>query len=200
MSRTMKTDILILAAGAASRMRGADKLLEDVGGEPLLARVARAALATGQDVTVVLPPDRPLRAVALEGLRLRRVIAQRAAEGMAESVKAGLAATDPQNGVMLLLADLPEITAADLAAMLALWQAEPAAILRGTAADGTPGHPVCFPPDLREELAGLQGDEGARSVIVRHRARLLPVPLPDRHAVTDLDTPEEWAEWRAGRA
>jgi len=34
--------ILILAAGASTRMRGRDKLLELVAGEPLLARVARA--------------------------------------------------------------------------------------------------------------------------------------------------------------
>lgn len=181
-------------------MRGGDKLLEPVGGEPLLARLARAALSTGQTVTVILPPDRPLRHGALAGLPLRTVIAERASDGMAESVKSGIAATDPRRGVMLLLADLPEITAADLRTVIDRWAAEPEAILRGTAADGTPGHPVCFPADLREELATLQGDEGARSVIVRHRARLATVALPDRHAVTDLDTPEDWAAWRAGQA
>lgn len=194
----MMIEILILAAGLSSRMRGGDKLLEDVGGEPLLARIARAALATGRTITVVLPPDRPLRGAALAGLPLRTVIAERAAEGMAESVKAGLRVIDPAKAVMLLLADLPEITATDLGTVIDRWESEPEAILRGAAADGTPGHPVCFPADLREELETLQGDEGARSVIVRHRARLSLVPLPDRHAVTDLDTPEEWAAWRAG--
>ena len=196
----MMIDILILAAGSSSRMRGADKLLEAVDGEALLTRIAQAALATGQPVTVVLPSDRPLRHKAVAGMPLRTVVAERAAEGMAESVKAGIAATDAGRGVMLLLADLPEITADDLCLLIDRWRFEPEAILRGTAADGTPGHPVCFPADLREELGTLQGDEGARSVIVRHRARLAPVPLPDRHAVTDLDTPEDWAAWRAGRA
>lgn len=196
----MQPHILLLAAGSSSRMRGADKLVEDVAGEPLLRRSARAALATGCPVTVALPPDRPARLSALDGLSLHRVTVAQPDLGMAESLKAGLAGIPAGQGVMLLLADLPEITGADLCLVLDQWRLEPAAILRGAAADGTPGHPVCFPPDLRDDLMGLQGDEGARSVIIRHRARLHLVPLPGRHATTDLDTPEDWAAWRAAQA
>lgn len=178
-------------------MRGGDKLLEQVAGRPLLAQVAQAAIGTGVPVTVALPPDRPARAAALEGLALRQVTVSDAKDGMAQSLKAGLAGIPAAAGVMLLLADLPEITTQDLRIILDCWQEEPQAILRGAAADGTPGHPVCFPPDLRDDLMTLKGDEGARSVLVRHRARLRLVPLPGRHATTDLDTPEDWAAWRA---
>lgn len=196
----MDAHILILAAGASSRMRGGDKLLEQVAGEAQLARIARAALATGLTVHVALPPDRPDRRAVLADLAIRPVTVPDPAKGMAESLKAGLATLPPGAAVMLLLADLPEITAADLTSLHALWQAEPEAILRGAAQDGTPGHPVCFPPDLRDDLMMLQGDEGARAVLVRHRARLRLIPLPDRHATTDLDTPEDWAAWRAAQA
>lgn len=189
--------ILILAAGSASRMRGGDKLVEPVAGQPLLARIASAALATGAPVTVALPPDRPARHAALAGLGCRTVTVPNPQDGMAESLKSGLAALPAGAGIMLLLADLPEITATDLRTMLSQWQHEPEAILRGATEDGTPGHPVCFPPDLRDDLMTLKGDEGAKSVIVRHRARLRLVPLPARHATTDLDTPEDWAAWRA---
>ncbi|WP_434612004.1 nucleotidyltransferase family protein [Tabrizicola sp. M-4] len=193
----MQPHILLLAAGSSSRMRGADKLTEDVAGEPLLRRSARTALATGCPVTVTLPPDRPARLAALQGLSLNCVTVPRPEEGMAESLKTGLAAIPPGCGILLLLADLPEITTADLTTLLDHWRQEPQAILRGCAEDGTPGHPVCFPPDLRDDLMTLKGDEGARSVLIRHRARLQPIPLPARHAVTDLDTPEDWAAWRA---
>lgn len=193
----MKPHILLLAAGSSSRMRGGDKLLEPVAGQPLLRQVALRALATGCPVTVALPPDRPARDAALAGLPLRPVTVDRAAEGMAESLKIALAGIPAAAGVMLLLADLPEITVPDLRTILDHWHDEPEAILRGAAADGTPGHPVCFPPDLRDDLLTLKGDEGARSILVRHRARLRLIPLPDRHATTDLDTPEDWATWRA---
>ncbi len=195
----MLASILILAAGASSRMRGGDKLLEPVNGVPQIARIAEAARGTGLPVLVALPPDRPRRDAALAGLGVATVTVPDPAQGMAASLKAGLAALPDGMGVILLLADLPEITTADLNHLIAEWARAPEAILRGTAADGTPGHPVCFPPDLRAELLHLEGDEGARSVIARHRARLRPVALPDRHATTDLDTPEDWAAWRAAQ-
>lgn len=195
----MQTHILLLAAGSSSRMRGGDKLTEPVAGEPLLRRSARIALATGCPVTVTLPPDRRARDAALDGLPVTRVTVSRAADGMAESLKAGLATIPAGRGLLLLLADLPEVTTEDLRLLLSTWQDEPQAILRAAAEDGTPGHPVCFPPDLRDDLMTLKGDEGARGILIRHRARLHLVPLPARHAVTDLDTPEDWAAWRKGR-
>lgn len=181
-------------------MRGGDKCLEMVEGLPLLRQVALRCLATGCPVLVALPPDRPLRAAALEGLAVTQVAVPDPAQGMAASLVAGVAQVPEGAAVLLMLADLPEMTAQDLAAVLAVRAERPDAILRGAAADGTPGHPVLFPPDVRGALLALSGDEGARSVLQRHKRRVLPVPLPDRHAVTDLDTPEDWAAWRAARA
>jgi CTP:molybdopterin cytidylyltransferase MocA len=196
----MTPEILILAAGSASRMRGADKLLEDVDGEPLLAHSARVALATGCRVTVTLPPDRPGRLVAIQGLAVTPVIVPDAAQGMAASLIAGLRALPAAAPVLMVLADLPDLTTKDLQACLAVWAKDPRAIPRGAAADGTPGHPVGFPPDLQAELLALTGDTGARAVLARHADRLHLVRLPGTHATTDLDTPEEWATWRASRA
>jgi CTP:molybdopterin cytidylyltransferase MocA len=195
----MTPHILILAAGAASRMRGADKLLEPVDGAPLLTQIAQRALATGCPVTVALPPDRPLRQAALIGIPVSQVVVERPETGMAQSLKAGLRALPATAPVLLLLADLPEITTADLSHCLDVWATAPDRILRGTSALGVPGHPVGFPPDLRDALLALDGDQGARDILMAQKARILPVALPDDHATTDLDTPEEWADWRARR-
>jgi CTP:molybdopterin cytidylyltransferase MocA len=195
----MTPHILILAAGSSSRMRGADKLLELIDGEPQLRRAALAALATGCPVTVALPPDRPSRTDCLQGLGIKSVSVTDPAAGMAESLKAGLLTIPAEAPVLVLLADLPEITAEDLSACLGAWMSAPDRILRGTAADGRPGHPVGFPPDLRSEILALSGDHGAREVLACHKDRVFLVALPGRHATTDLDTPEDWALWRAGR-
>lgn len=177
-------------------MRGGDKCLEQVAGEPLLRRLARLALETGCAVTVALPPDRPKRGAALEGLGVATVTVADAGDGMAASLVAGMRALPVGVPVLLLLADLPMLDGDDLAMMLAEAAAHPQAILRGAEGDGRAGHPVVFPPDLRAELLALAGDEGARSVLKRHAARVRLVTLPAGHATTDLDTPEDWAEWR----
>ena len=191
--------ILIPAAGFARRMRGADKLLEPVAGEALLHRQARLALATGATVLVTLPPAPGLRARALDGLAVTRVPVPDPGEGMAASIRAGLAAVpDGAAGLMILLADLPELEAQDLTALITAFRGNPARpILRATSATGAPGHPVIFPADLFAELAQVTGDAGARSVVARHRDRLRDLALPGDRAVTDLDTPEAWAAWRA---
>jgi CTP:molybdopterin cytidylyltransferase MocA len=189
--------VLILAAGASSRMRGADKLLEPVSGQPLLCHLAMQALAAQLPVTVALPPDRPKRAAALAGLDVTRIMVADASNGMAASLIAGMAALPDTAAVMLLLADLPEITAADLRLMAQAQAATPDLILRATSADGTPGHPVIFPPFAREALLRLSGDDGARGVLQAYANRLRLIPLPAAHATTDLDTPEAWAAWRS---
>lgn len=189
--------LLLLAAGASRRMRGADKLMEPVEGEPLLRLQARRGIEAGLAVLVTLPPDRPERWATLEGLAVRRVPVTDAGEGLAASIRAGVAAAPPDAAVLLLLADLPEIEAADLARMAALHRAAPDTLLRATAADGRPGHPILFPADLRPELQTLEGDQGARRILERAAGRLRLVPLAGTRAVTDLDTPEDWALWRA---
>lgn len=188
--------ILILAAGSSSRMRGGDKLLEQVAGEPQLRRIARRALASGCPVRVVLPPDRPMRAAALQGLDLDQKTASDSAEGMAASLRAGAAGW--HGALMILPADMPEIDTQMIMQMVDLHQENQAGILRG-ASLGRPGHPVILPADLVPELAQLSGDEGARSLIARHRNRLQLVDLPGAAALTDLDTPEDWAAWRTSR-
>jgi molybdenum cofactor cytidylyltransferase len=188
--------ILILAAGASSRMRGVDKLLEPVAGEALLRRQARIAVATGSRVIVVLPPDRPLRHKALTGLGVESVIAADSALGMSASLRAGVVAAGKglASGLMILPADMPEFEVDDLNAVIADFLSLPDTILRGATADGQPGHPAIFPAPVWAELATLQGDEGGRSLFTRHPVRLHM--LPGQRAVTDLDTPEDWARWR----
>ncbi len=189
---------MLLAAGASARMRGRDKLLERVDGTRVLRRQAKAALDTGAHVIVAMAPDRRERARALAGLQVRTVVVENAREGMGVSIGTAAAALPPETGALAILpADMPEITAEDLGAVLAASAAHPDRVVRGASSAGIPGHPVVFPSRLIPKLTGLSGDAGARSLL--RGERIHQVPLPARHALTDLDTPEEWEAWRARR-
>jgi CTP:molybdopterin cytidylyltransferase MocA len=195
----MRPVLLLLAAGASSRMRGPDKLLEEVGGVPLLARSAREALATGLDVIVALSPDRPDRARALAEMPLGRVWVPDAGEGMAASLRAAVAAAPEAAPLAVLLADMPEITSGDIAMLVgAFGAAGSERVVRAASEDGQPGQPVIFPARLRPALLALTGDAGGREILRREEVFL--VPLPGRRALTDLDTPEDFAAFRGGQA
>ncbi len=190
---------VLLAAGAARRMRGRDKLLEDVGGRPVLRAAAEAARASRADeVVVVLPPEAAARRAALAELDVTVVEAADWAEGMAASMRAGLAAVAGRvDAVVILLADMPEVGPAEIDRLIAAYDPEEGReICRAISADGTPGHPVLFGRRFFETLAGLRGDRGAREVLRDAAEFVTEVPTPGRAAVVDLDTPEDWAAWR----
>jgi CTP:molybdopterin cytidylyltransferase MocA len=191
----MEVAVLLPAAGASRRMRGRDKLLEEVRGRALLRERAEVALSVSDDVLVTLPPEGAARAAVLDGLPVARRVVARAAEGMAASLRAGAdrARARAAAGLMVLLPDMPDLTAGDLATALAAFDGR--AILRATSQDGRPGHPVIFPAAILPEMAALAGDEGARALLSRHP--VIFCALPAERAITDLDTPEAWAAWRA---
>lgn len=189
--------ILIPAAGRSARMRGRDKLLEPVDGVPLLRRQADIARRTGAPVMVTLPPAHAARLAVLAGLDGVHITPlPEAGEGIAASIRAGAgwAREIGAQGLMVLLADLPEICTDDLHAMMRGFAAAPNTPLRATDASGLPGHPVILPERLYPALAGLSGDRGAGALLKRERPA--EIALPGRRATTDLDTPEDWTTWR----
>ncbi|MGR3711812.1 MAG: nucleotidyltransferase family protein [Shimia sp.] len=181
-------------------MEGRDKLLEPVAGLPLLRQLATRAKSIGVPVFAVLPPEKNDRSFALQGIDIKMITAEDARLGMAHSLSAGIKGlSNDITAVVILPADMPEITADDFFTMAEAYATSPKdAILRATSADGKTGHPVIFPSICFADLLALKGDQGARSVIEKH-ATVIKVPLPDAHALTDLDTPADWAAWRASQ-
>jgi molybdenum cofactor cytidylyltransferase len=194
----MATPILILAAGQSARMRGADKLAEKVAGEPLLRRITRMARSVSPQVFVALPSADHPRHGLIAGLDVTALILPDAAEGMSGTLRAGVAALPDCRRFMVLLADLPALQAADLDLVLQAPALAPDALIwRGATAGGKPGHPILFDASLRPRFADLAGDGGGESLVRPLQSRTHLVPLPGGRARLDLDTPEDWAAWRA---
>jgi molybdenum cofactor cytidylyltransferase len=193
---------LVLAAGRSRRMGGREKLLEPVGGVALLRHVVQAVSGSVADeIVVVLEPGADERLAALSGTEARTVTNPRSDEGMGTSVGAGVTALRADaDAVLIVLADMPEVTARDFDRLIAAFDpAEGRAIVRAVTEAGKPGHPVLFGRRFFELLRALEGDRGARSLIADYPEFLVDVALPGAAAATDLDTPEDWDAWRAAR-
>ena len=180
-------------------MRGIDKLTLPVDGEPVLRQQTQAARAVSQQVIVALPAWPHPRHDLVSDLDVVRLPVADAAMGMSYSLRAGINVLPASaTAVLILLADLPELTSADMRTVIECHQNRPdAKIVQGITTSGAPGHPILFVSELFQEFNQLAGDVGAKSVIAAHRSDRISVALPGNRAILDLDTPEDWADWRA---
>jgi len=185
--------IIIPAAGMSTRMRGRDKLLMAVDGQPLLRRQASFAAATGCPVTVVVPQANTPRHKALHDLGVRILEVADPRLGMGASIAAAARATPPGR-LLILPADMPGLTTPMLQTFIEDASVAPDKVWRAMDAQGTPGHPVLFPVRLFDALGHLTGDQGARDLLRDEQVML--AGLPGNAATLDLDTPEAWAAFR----
>ncbi len=186
---------LVLAAGAGSRF-GGPKQLAELDGRPLIdhALAAMFAVPAIERIVVVLgaEAERVRAGADLDGLEV--VLAPGWDEGVAASLRAGIAALAEADAVLITLADQPLITPQVIAAILdQLDRAEPSA--RATY-DGAPGHPVLIKRELYAEVAQLRGDTGARGLLERRGVFTLEVGHLCR--ADDVDTPEDLEAIRRG--
>ena len=194
----MTIPILLLAAGSALRMRGGDKLLEDVHGAACLHVMTKRALATGQPVLVTLPSEDHPRAACLRGLEISVIEVPDANIGMSRSLQRGIAALpNAAKAVMILPADMPDITTDDMNEMLDAFLETKAAAMRATTQEGAAGHPTLVDAALFKQFHNLTGDKGANDILSALGERLMLHALKDDRARMDLDTPEDWSAWRA---
>ena len=176
-------------------MRGRDKLAEIVDGHVLLRRQAVRALMTKHPVTVLVPAD-GRRDALVSGLPALRVVHTDTMDhGLGSTLRA--AARAVRNGPMaILLPDIPGVDVEDIRAVFAAFEEGGGkAVTRASDPEGRPGTPVVIPARLLAAFAHLERDHGGRDILAGERVTL--VRFPDDRATRDLDTPEDWAAWRA---
>ena len=180
-------------------MCGSDKLLFQVGGLPLIRRLALEALhSRALEVIVAVGPDQTERKSALVGLDIKLTDVATAEFGMSESLKCGIASTQPDSeGAIILLPDMPGLPTRHINTLIDGFL--PGRVVQACDNCAAPGNPVILPRNLFAAIMQLTGDIGARSLIGSGRDRSILVELPGNASQTDLDTRKEWAEWRAGR-
>ena len=173
---------------------GSPKQLLNVGGRPLLELVVGHVCASRlDDVLVVLGASADDIRSRVDLGRARLLVNADHAEGMASSLRAGLASLDESvDRVMVVLGDQPGISGGLLDRLLDLQEESglPAAAL---SFNGLLHPPVVLKRELWGDLMALEGDVGCRAVI-RARPDLVAKlsAAEDLNHPVDLDTPEDY--------
>lgn len=189
---------ILLAAGESRRMGPVNKLTLPIDGQPLLRHSVQTLLASRlHDVVVVLGHEADQARPLIEDLDVTLVHNERYAEGQMSSVHCGLAALpDACEGVMIGLADQPLLTAGDVDALIeAFGTRERGSILVPTHR-GRRGNPIVLAYAHRDEILRGGRNLGCQRLIERNPELVATLEMDSEHVVFDLDTPEDYAEWR----
>ena len=168
---------VVLAAGFSRRL-GRPKQEEMLGGETLLERAIRTAIAADL-APVIAVVHEPRWTNRLRHLDAHVVINENAAEGMSSSLVAGLRYAQKAGaaGVVVLTCDQPLLRPAHLRALCAN-----RARITASAYAGRIGVPAYFPATALPALIELRGDQGARDLL-QHAASVVNEDL-----ALDIDT------------
>lgn len=192
----------VLLAGGASRRFGTDnKLLAEVDGTPIVAKVAREIVAGGAgELIVVTGAEHDAYVSALSGLPVRFVVNALWDEGIGGSIAAGVRAlSDTPQGVFIVPGDLPNLTAGVFRGLAAAFANTAGAhVVVPVTAQGAQRNPVLWPRRLFPELAALSGATGGKSLLDTLGPERLDVAFDDESLFADIDTPSDYERLIAG--
>lgn len=194
---------ILLAGGLGTRFDAAgrrNKLLAALPGDPehrpVALASAHALLAVLPRVIAVVRPD----SAELENILLQAgcevVMSHATKRGMGASLAAGVRAAQDEapppglehlDGWLVALADMPYLQPHTIRAV-ADGLTSPDAIV-APAYQGQRGHPVAFGSAYTSRLAALDGDIGARDLLIDGHITI--VDVDDESIVRDIDTPDD---------
>ncbi|HET9148341.1 MAG TPA: molybdopterin-binding/glycosyltransferase family 2 protein [Acetobacteraceae bacterium] len=182
---------IILAAGRSSRAAPANKLLarlpdgrtmiETTVDHARAARIGAVVVVTGHDVESVR--------AALAGRDVTFVHAPDFAEGMAHSIRAGIAALPEDIGAALIcLGDMPLVSAPMLDRLIGAYDPDEGRAIVVPAHRGRRGNPVLWDRRFFPTLSHLEGDAGARRILSANLELVAEVEMESNAVLLDFDT------------
>ena len=188
--------IILLAAGASSRM-GQSKQLLKINNETLLLHSIHCAVAAGSHRTVVvLGANEEAHRKVIEHAGIDIIINKDWATGIGSSIKAGLkylvAQAPSLDAAIIMVCDQPHVTSDFLKRIIQSHIESSKSIVASKYAEVL-GVPALFHKIYFSALLSLPNDRGAKKIIGQHVPDTLAIDFPE--GSIDLDTMEDYQQF-----
>ncbi len=183
------TGLIILAAGESKRL-GQPKQNLVFNGHTLLQHAVQSGQASECDPIIVVLGANTEDIKPIAGTKT--LYNQNWKEGMASSIKTGIHEINKDlliDKVIIMRCDQPFVSAELLNSMIAK-QIETEKPIIACTYNGTTGVPVLFDRTLFAELLLLQGQEGAKKILITHTDEVATIPFDE--GSIDIDTPDDY--------
>ncbi len=196
-----KVGSIILAAGKSQRM-GKNKIFMSFRNRPMIAGILSNIACCDIVGTIIVIGYEFQNALAClaaipEAETAAIFINQEYEKGMGTSLAIGAQGIpNDWDAVLIMLGDMPLISSEIITKILESYEEISAnqTIIVPTYQKRR-GHPVLFAKQHFEELAQLNGDIGARSVLQKNSSQIQFIEIDSPYILTDIDTKEEFQQW-----
>ncbi len=183
--------IIILAAGSSSRMGQAKQLLPWGGSNLLNHCIIQAKNSNAKEVFVVLGANYEAINTSVKNEPITILRNPGWEKGIGESIAFGVKkiASKKFDGVLIMLADQPQIDIAFLNKLITRFETSPKAII-ATGYKNSVGVPAVFNKSYFEDLMNLTGDKGAKQFVELQQYNVLVLSFPT--TIVDIDTHKDY--------
>ena len=190
---------VVLAAGSSSRMGEAKQLLPLADSTVLERTLQNLNAAKVDEIVLILGfsaetirqriSDSPMK-------NLRIVVNHKYGQGMATSLRTGLAAlSENTDAALIVLGDQPFIRPETLDRIIDQYRQSDAQIVIPIF-QGSRGNPVLLDRSVFHEVMALQGDIGCRAIFGNHLDGIVKAEVDDIGILLDIDSKEDYERLR----
>lgn len=185
--------LVLLAAGGSTRMSQPKQLLP-WGDQTLIEYQIKTLQKTGNPVLVVAGANASQVVPVIEKYPVQIVVNEDWETGMGSSVAAGIRLVmhkfPDAAGVLFALTDQPLVPVEYFLTVLETYRPGRKQIIVSRSANGWQGVPALFDKVYFDELRNLNGEQGAKTIIQKHKSSVIYVESSD--IMEDMDTPEAY--------
>jgi len=187
---------LLLAAGSSRRMGKKNKLLAELDGTAMVARVAEQIKASNSvGLLVVTGHEKENIEAILKDHATSFIHNSDYADGLSTSLKKGLSALpDDIDGVIVCLGDMPLVTSKHIDQLIRAFDPVEGRSICIPVHGRKRGNPVVWGKQYIAEILAVTGDIGARHLLEDYADQVIEVPIDQDGVLFDVDTPDRLAE------
>jgi molybdenum cofactor cytidylyltransferase len=187
--------IIILAAGASTRMGRPKQLLEYNGRSLIQHAIEVATTSVCHPIIVVLGAYAERIKPEIVALSVEIVENPLWHQGMSTSIRQGIETliknSSQAEAAILMLCDQPFVSASLIERLVDLYRSTSAPIVTSEY-ERILGVPALFKQTLFSQLTALNGDTGARKIIQKHLQKVARVSF--ERGIIDIDTPQDYTQ------
>ena len=192
MGEINKISAILLAAGQSKRMNGENKLTKEIQGIPLIKLSVKNILASSiNELIIVLGHQKEIIEKLIDkNEKIKFVLNKNFESGMASSIKAGLNHLSKNTeSFFICLGDMPMVNS-DIYNQLIKSRNQKDILI--PTYNGQQGNPVLFNKSMKEKIASIKGDAGAKKILELNKDKALNLEINSQSIVRGFDTKEDF--------